>query len=462
MLLQATLAVATHRAASAQLPGVGPKLPAETGASAETMAACLTQQVDAQELFGVVACMSDRYDTRTVAAGQSGNGRPLDADSVFEVGSITKVFTALLMANMVSAGEIAVSDPVAKYLPPEARPREYDGKPITLLDLATHTSGLPRLPNNFRPRDQANPYADYTVAKTYDALSTTTPLRYPGSHFEYSNLGFGLLGHVLSLRGGRSYEELVEARICKPLGLDDTRVTLTPDMRTRLTVGHDAALNSVPNWEFGSFPGAGAIRSTVNDMRRLVECCLGREASPIQPWLATMLDVRRQADPSDEAAAAGWFVQTAHSDELVWKDGDTGGYSSFIGYSTRTGIGSVVLSNTQNSVMVPALGRTLINSGFPNPVPRKRFVVDPAKLKALAGRYDVLPGFVLTVRPQGPQLMVQATNQAEYPVFADSDTTFHYTVVDAQLTFEIGADGQAMAVTLHQHGREMRGARQSP
>ena len=293
-------------------------------------------------------------------------------------------------------------------------------------------------------------------------LSTVAPLHYPGAHYEYSNFGFALLGHALSLRAGRPYEELVVSRICVPLGLDDTRITLPSGMQARLVPGHDAALNPVPNWDFGILPGAGALRSTANDMQRLVECCLGRVASPIGPWLATMLDVRRQADTPDDAAAAGWFVLTAHADEIVWKDGDTGGYSSFIGYSTRTGIGGVVLANTLNGTAVPAIGRYLINSGFPDPASHTQFPVDPAKLQALAGHYELRPQLVLTVRRQGRRLLVQATNQAEYPVVALSETSFRYEVVDARLTFELGADGRATAVTLHQGGRDVRGMRQAP
>ena len=149
-VLQAALALPGLRSAAAQA-AAPPRLATETGAPAEAIAACLAQQVDAQEILGAVACVTDRYGSRTAVAGQSGDGRMLDGESVFEVGSITKVFTALLMAEMAGRGEVAVTDTLAKYLPPELRPREYDGKPITLLDLATHTSGLPRLPGNFWP-----------------------------------------------------------------------------------------------------------------------------------------------------------------------------------------------------------------------------------------------------------------------------------------------------------------------
>jgi len=174
--------------------------------------ALLALRVDAgQESLGYVALVRDDAGPRLVTCGTAGEpqSHPLDADTVFEIGSITKVFTALLLADTVARGEVKLTDPVEKYLPAEGRPKSVDNKPISLLDLVTYTSGLPRLPTNFSPQDKANPYADYTVEQLYKFLSEYTPRYYPGSHYEYANLGFGLLGHVLALQAGRSYEELV-------------------------------------------------------------------------------------------------------------------------------------------------------------------------------------------------------------------------------------------------------------
>ena len=118
------------------------------------------------------------------------------------------------------------------------------------MDLATYTSGLPRMPSNFAPKDWANPYIDYAPERLYDYLSNHKLAHRPGQHYEYANLGFGLLGHILELRAGKSYEELVVSRICAPLGMDDTRITLSDSMRQRLARGHNAALAPVANWDF--------------------------------------------------------------------------------------------------------------------------------------------------------------------------------------------------------------------
>jgi serine-type D-Ala-D-Ala carboxypeptidase/endopeptidase len=259
----------------------------------------LALRVDAgQESLGYVALVRDDAGPRLVTYGTAGEpqSHPLDADTVFEIGSITKVFTALLLADTVARGEVKLTDPVEKYLPAEGRPKSFDNKPISLLDLVTYTSGLPRLPTNLRPRDKDNPYADYSVEQLYKFLSEYTPRYYPGSHYEYANLGFGLLGHVLALQAGRGYEELVVSRICEPLGLSDTRITLTPAMRERLAQGHDKSLHPVPGWDLPTLAGAGALRSTANDMMPFLNACQGTRKTDLTPAFQSLLEVRRQTD----------------------------------------------------------------------------------------------------------------------------------------------------------------------
>jgi serine-type D-Ala-D-Ala carboxypeptidase/endopeptidase len=439
-------------------PAAGPK-----GPSSEAVRAVLANQIDpGRQSLGYVAGIIDADGRRLITVGTSDapDGRALDGDSVFEIGSITKVFTALLLVDMVQRGEVALDDPVAKYLPPEGRPRAFDGKPMSLLDLATYTSGLPRMPGNFHPADEKNPYADYTIAQLYQFVSGYTPLYYPGSHYEYANLGFGLLGQALALRAGRSYEELVVSRICTPLGLDDTRITLTEGMRQRLVPGHDTDMHKVPNWDLPALAGAGALRSTANDLFRFLDACQGRRPSNLAPALASLLNVRRQTDNANVFVALGWFVVTEHGDELVWKDGGTGGYATFIGYSMRTQVAALLLSNTRGWSSTPELGRHLLNQAFPVPAVHQQIALDPATFPKYAGQYPITPKFVLTVTPRQGRLMVRATGQDEYEVYPESDTRFFYRVVDAQLTFELGPDGSAVALVLHQNGRDRRAIRQ--
>ncbi|MCA6117173.1 beta-lactamase family protein [Bradyrhizobium sp. WSM 1738] len=309
------------------------------------LAAILKERVDiSRDTMGIVAATIDGGQRSVTAYGRSGTDRPLDADTVFEIGSITKVFTALLFADMVLRGEVAAEDPAAKFLPASVKMPDFEGAPITLMDLATYTSGLPRMPSNFAPRDWGNPYIDYTAERLYDYLSNHKLGFKPGTRYEYANLGFGLLGHILALRAGKSYEELVVSRICAPLSMDDTRITLTSSMRQRLAQGHSAALEPVSNWDYLAFAGAGAFRSTANDLLKFLLMCLDPADTPIAAALKMTFSERRpRADQGD--VALGWFVNLRFDDELIWKSGGTGGYAAFIGYSTRTRRNRILLSN---------------------------------------------------------------------------------------------------------------------
>jgi serine-type D-Ala-D-Ala carboxypeptidase/endopeptidase len=184
---------------------------------------------------GIIAYVFDDARTRFVIYQRPDrqDETPLDGEAVVEVGSITKVLTALLLADMVEHGDVALYDPVGKYLPEPVKVSDYDRRPITLLDLASYTSGLPRFPDNVRSRNPLNPYAVYTVDQLYGCLGQV-PRCSPGSHFEYSNIGFALLGHALAHRAGRSYDDLLIVRICRPLGLESTRITLRAEMRSRI------------------------------------------------------------------------------------------------------------------------------------------------------------------------------------------------------------------------------------
>ena len=183
----------------------------------------LVNRIDKEKQgVGIVIGVIDAKGQRVVAYGslEKGNKQPLDGDTLFEIGSITKVFTSLLLADMAQRGEVRLDDPISKYVPATAKIPERGGKKITLVDLATHTSGLPRMPANFNPKDPANPYIDYTDDQLYAFLSSYELTRDVGIKFVYSNLGFGLLGQGLARRNGTDYEALVETRICEPLGID--------------------------------------------------------------------------------------------------------------------------------------------------------------------------------------------------------------------------------------------------
>jgi D-alanyl-D-alanine-carboxypeptidase/D-alanyl-D-alanine-endopeptidase len=425
----------------------------------------LIDRVDVQHRsVGIVVGVIASGERRVITYGhlETGDTRPLDGNTIFEIGSETKVFTSLLLADMVQRGEVALSDPVAKYLPPGTRVPERNGRSITLVDLATHTSGLPRLPSNMSPKDSANPYADYSVEQLYQFLASYQLTRDIGSEYEYSNLGGGLLGHVLALRAGTSYEELVESRICTPLRMNSTRVTLTPEMKARLAAGHDESLKTVENWDLPTLAGAGALRSTANDMLTFVAANLGYTKSPLAPAMAAMLKVRRPAGQSGLEIALGWHVYTTGGKEIIWHNGGTGGYRSFMGFDPKSGVGVVLLSNTETPEGVDDIGRHLLDPSIPLKPPakeHKQVAVDPKLFDGYVGTYQLSPNFNISITREGGHLFAQATGQEIFEIFPEGDRDYFLKVVDAQITFVTDGKGPAKEIVLHQNGHDVHGNR---
>ncbi|MGD1031117.1 MAG: serine hydrolase [Opitutaceae bacterium] len=410
--------------------------------------------------IALVVGVIDANGRRVVAYGSlaEGDRRPLDGNTVFEIGSMTKVFTSLVLMDMVQKGEVAVNDPVATYLPAGVSVPERDGRKITLEDLATQSSGLPRMPSNFKPKDPSNPYADYSADLLYAFLSGYQLTREIGAQFEYSNLGVGLLGQALSLRAGMDYESMVRARVLGPLGMTRTGVTLSPEMKARMAVGHDTNLDPVPNWDLGALAGAGALRSSANDMLTFLAANLGYAKTPLAAAMAAQLSIRRPAGPGMEIAY-NWFIQTKNGKSIIWHNGGTGGYRSYMGFDPQARAGVVVLSNFASSAGGDDIGRRLLDSTYAlaavgPPERHEAVAVDPKVLNRYVGTYQLTPAITLRMSRDGDQLYTQLTGQDKYPVFPEGPGKFFLKVVDAQLSFDAGADGNATQVTLHQNGRD--------
>lgn len=319
-----------------------PKTAAEVAALLDR---CVIQQRRAP---GIVIALVDANGTRIFARGvcQDG-GAEVNADSLFEIGSVTKAFTALLLQEMADSGEVSLDDPISKYLPSEVTTPTRHGRAITLLDLATQTSGLPRLPDNLLPKQIDNPYADYTVPDLWAFLSHYELPRDIGQKYEYSNLGVGLLGHLLSRRAGTNYEALVVRRICDPLEMQSTRITLTAELRSRLALGHNASGMPVANWDIPTLAGAGALRSTANDLAKFLAAQMGLTHSALTKAMKETQQPRQATGPYGRIGLI-WQLDTLH--RTVWHNGATGGYHSYIGFKSDGQRGVVVLANSSNNV----------------------------------------------------------------------------------------------------------------
>jgi serine-type D-Ala-D-Ala carboxypeptidase/endopeptidase len=398
--------------------------------------------------------------TRFLAAGDPGPGRTLTRESVFEIGSITKVFTGIVLADMVRRGEVALEDPVSKYLPDGVGMPSRNGNEVTLGQLSTQTSGLPRLPGNFHPSDPLNPYADYTVEQMYEFLSGYALTRDPGARYEYSNLGVGLLGHALSERAGKSYEALVRERILEPLSLEATGITLSPRMREHALAGHNTSGDTVPYWDLPALDGAGALRSSMADMLTFVAAALrggAGAAGGVHESIELSMTPRAQAGSPNMMIGLGWHRLATGTDTIVWHNGGTGGFRTFAGLIPATGRGIVLVANT-GGAGADDIALHLLNPALPlAPPARVAIEVPPAVLARYVGTYELAPQFSIEVTLVDGSLRAQPTGQPVIRLWPESETEFFIREVDAQITFQVDPDGTVSGLVLHQSGRDMPG-----
>lgn len=378
-------------------------------------------------------------------------------ETLFEIGSITKTFTGIILAQMVEEGTVKLDDRAQALLGMTLMVPVNKERPITLVDLATHSSGLPRMPSNFSPKDPQNPYADYTVAQMGQFLMRHKLQRKPGEKSEYSNLGMGLLGHILQLKSGYDYESLVEKVITGPLEMTHTRITLDEDDLARLAQGHDSDGQPAKNWDLPTLAGAGAIRSTSGDMLKYVAANVGLRPSKLDKAIALSQQVHfKNPDDAGGDVGLGWQLQRVN--KLVWHNGGTGGYSSFIGMQPEKKIGVVVLGNS-SSDYVTQLGFRLVKllggdevKPFSLPTNIK---LAQEKLEPLVGKYRMSPIVVAEVTREGDQLFIQLTGQPRIGIYPTSDTNFYCRPVDAKFDFEADDSGKFTKMVIHQNGLDI-------
>jgi serine-type D-Ala-D-Ala carboxypeptidase/endopeptidase len=404
-------------------------------------------------VIGIIDADGTRYYSYGVKSLKS--KEPVNEHSVFEIGSITKTFTGIILANLVLKGKMKLEDPLQKYLPKGVTAPTRNEASIKLINLINHTSSLPGMPNNFAPVNPANPFADYTEKQMYDFLTSYQLNRDIGSQYEYSNYAVGLLGHILAAREGKSYEQLMIEVIANPLGLQNTRIVFTPSMKKNLAMGHSGDIQ-VENWDITSLAGAGAIRSTAVDMLKYLSANMGKVKSRLYPAMQ-LSHKNSRTESSRPMVGLGWHLANSGDNEIIWHNGGTGGYRAFIGFTKGGDKGVVVLSNSNASV--DDIGMHLLNPKSPLKEIETSITVDANILENYVGQYQLVPGFILTVSRDGNQLKVQATGQPEFPVFPKAKNVFYYKVVEAQLTFNQNEEGKVQSVTLHQAGREMVGNR---
>ena len=415
-------------------------------ASAGAQAAELEQVLE-QRLAGdrsgvcVAAARIGEHTELGFFCANADNPRSLDADSRFEIGSLSKALQGLLVARLAERGEIALDQPLATLLPEGTSVPQFADEPIRLIHVLTHTAGLPRLPPDFEITDPDNPYADYTPENLLADLEATELQGPPGASFGYSNYGAMLLSYALVHHSGQSLATLLEQEIFEPLGMNQTGLDGTT------VAGHAGRGRAADNWDFHpDLGGVGAIRSTPADMARWLEASLGRHDGPLAGALAKSREVLIEAD--GQLVGYGWLHLPLGENHVLAHDGGTGGFSSFAALDPETGRASLVLMDT-SMVLRGSLGDLamhLVDDSVPMEEPEPASARQPdLDFEALTGRFALYDGeepfmgdFVLEFSNANGELLVQASvgGQIQPKVGLDPDGEDRFVNPDIDLTIE--------------------------
>jgi CubicO group peptidase (beta-lactamase class C family) len=275
-----------------------------------------------------------------------GNNSIPDHQTIFEIGSISKTFTATLLADAVNKGKIKLSDPVNKYLPDSIPAISFDGVPVTIQSLMNHSSGIPPMPNNFVIA-KTDPYFDYDDSKMFSFYKNFKPTRKPGDKFEYSNLAVSTVGVILERINKDVYENILVKTICKPLGMRDTKEYLRGQDSARFAKGYSDG-NYVAPWNFKAFMGAGGIRSTSADMILYAQAQLNTASPALNKDIKLTHTVT--FNTTNPKVGLAWLYMKPGKDEILFHNGGTGGYRSYLAINLQQQFAVVILSNSTISV----------------------------------------------------------------------------------------------------------------
>jgi len=390
--------------------------------------------------------------------------------TVYEIGSVSKVFTSLLLADAVVRGEIDLNAAADVANPEGMKLPSRNGHSIHWLDLSTHRSGLPRLPSNLPLIDLKNPYRNYDSKKAATFLSEYKLPRQPGDSQEYSSFGVSVLGYLVAQNAGKSYQQLLRERIAKPLRMTDCTVSLSSDQRKRIALPHEKFGSPTALWTFADLPGAGGIRVTMRDMMRFAKAQLAPPEGKIGEAIELAWKQHRDADDSGSAMGLGWMIWG--DGQTRWHNGGTGGFASALFINRESNCAVVVLCNTSVISVTNAIDQLAMQlihkaAGLETKAERDEtsdhdsndLAIDGKLRSRLVGRYQLAPNFIFTVSDKKGHLMVGITNQSTQEVFPDSPSRWSYRGIDATLEFKLTKTGRAKSLILHQDGAKQTARR---
>lgn len=420
----------------------------------------------------VAVGIADPTGDRFVAGGNGADAK-VDRTTLYEIGSISKVFTALLLADMANKGEVALDDPADKYMPAGHVLPTFSGRKITLRDLSTHRSSLPRMADDLGPPDGVeDPFAGYGEDRLLAFLDRVKLTREVGSEWEYSNLGVGLLGYLLARAAHTDFDSLLRQRITGPLGMKDTVIVLDPAHAARMAPPFDRYMRPAKRWDMTLFAPAGGIRSSAADMIVFAHAVLD-PASPIAAAVRTALSVRVPAQAATIEQALGWQVLKNGEREFLLHGGQTGGYQTMLAFDIAKQRAVVVLTNSQTEPAPEGFGIHLLTGNSLGPVAavpsppavRNEIALPSEALDKFVGQYRMdfggTAGIVTIARP-GTTLTAQ---RADVPgaqaiaIYPETPTQFFWKVVDAQIRFVLDDKGAVTGAELSQGGATFKGTR---
>lgn len=315
--------------------------------------------IQLQHTAGITVAVIKNGKVETYSYGESKKGEKKLPDAnktMFEIGSISKTFTAILLADEAVKGKMSLEDPISKYLPDSIPNMAFKDVPITLKTLSNHSSGFPRLPMNLYQKgdDANNPYQNYDEKRMFTYLKNFKPFREVGVNYDYSNFAVGLLGNILARQDNTNYEQLLNEKICKPLEMNHTKITIQGTDNQYFAQGYDEKGKEAHAWDLNTLAGAGGIRSTTNDMVKYVEANMNKAPEKLQN--AIDLTQKITFSQGQNVLGLGWHFTTGKTHTITQHSGGTGGFRSFIGFDKERQIGVVVLSNSAEEVAMIGFG----------------------------------------------------------------------------------------------------------
>ena len=423
----------------------------------QTIEEKIKQRVEFQETPGIVVGILENGKVTYHAYGVANldTAEPVTPQTIFEIGSITKTFTAEMAALLSLRGKLNFSDKAQNYLPETMVLPEKNGKAITIEHLAMAHSGLPRMPMNFSPEDPANPYVDYEEDQLTGFISNCELAREPGSQYEYSNLGMGLLGFILTRIENKPYSTLVNELILQPLKMNSSWVS--DQRQEKFAATGYSGTQPVKAWTWDDksvLTGAGGMVSSAEDMMKYLLANLEAATKKTPLDQAFSMTHQPRGDAGTMKIGYGWHIR---DEDIVWHNGGTGGFRSFAGFSKAKNKAVVVLTNSNTGA--DDLGFHLLDSRYKLKELKKPFPVSEELLKEYVGRYELAPEFVITVTYEGGQLTIQATHQPKVTIYAESETKFYLKVVNAQVEFVRDENNRVLQLILYQNGAVLQGHR---